>query len=151
VYFGELLAREVESSNLFTTYVDHFFREGAKGQIELWIVFENAGPSLRSFLYTPVDTAGGFMVFQHSAFWRRLRRGIAGDKREEEALAVITPILPDDAEHTGSQHGGKGHSSEKDAPEGRALLRGESILHDDSIERSLSHPYEPFSLFYATQ
>lgn len=64
VYFGELLAREAEAPNLFTTYVDHFFREGQKpGQVELWIVFENAGPSLRSFLYQAVDT-GGFVVFQ---------------------------------------------------------------------------------------
>jgi hypothetical protein len=60
VYFGELLAREAEASSLVTTYVDHFFREGKKGQIELWIVFENAGPSLRSFLYTSIiDAEGG--------------------------------------------------------------------------------------------
>jgi len=68
VYFGELLAREVESSNLFTTYIDHFFREGIQSQVELWIVFENAGPSLRSFLYTPIDSAG-FMIYTHSQFW----------------------------------------------------------------------------------
>eukprot|EP00571_Detonula_confervacea_P008450 CAMPEP_0172331272 /NCGR_PEP_ID=MMETSP1058-20130122/61842_1 /TAXON_ID=83371 /ORGANISM="Detonula confervacea, Strain CCMP 353" /LENGTH=1290 /DNA_ID=CAMNT_0013048535 /DNA_START=357 /DNA_END=4229 /DNA_ORIENTATION=+ len=125
VYFGELLAREVESSNLFTTYVDHFFREGAQGQIELWIVFENAGPSLRSFLYTPVDTAGGFMVFQHSAFWRRLRRGIAGGKQckgcdDDEALAVVTPILYPDIQMPGHR---QKSNSERDAPGGRELLR----------------------------
>eukprot|EP00584_Thalassiosira_punctigera_P013046 CAMPEP_0172558526 /NCGR_PEP_ID=MMETSP1067-20121228/79496_1 /TAXON_ID=265564 ORGANISM="Thalassiosira punctigera, Strain Tpunct2005C2" /NCGR_SAMPLE_ID=MMETSP1067 /ASSEMBLY_ACC=CAM_ASM_000444 /LENGTH=658 /DNA_ID=CAMNT_0013347907 /DNA_START=230 /DNA_END=2203 /DNA_ORIENTATION=+ len=82
VYFGELLAREAESSGLFTTYVDHFFREGGSSddggggrgrRIELWIVFEDAGPSLRSFLYTPITAAGGFVVFQNSDFWRRLR------------------------------------------------------------------------------
>lgn len=61
VYFGELLAREVEASTLVTTYVDHFFREGKKGQIELWIVFENAGPSLRSYLYTSIVDADGGM------------------------------------------------------------------------------------------
>eukprot|EP00970_Alexandrium_tamarense_P001950 scaffold260_cov213-Alexandrium_tamarense.AAC.9 len=82
VYFGELLAREVESTNLFTTYIDHFFREGNRGQLELWIVFERAGPSLRSYMYTPVvDATGGFVVFQHSAFWRRLRRGIGEGTR----------------------------------------------------------------------
>ena len=59
VYFGELLGREAEASNLMTTYVDHFFREGKKGQIELWIVFENAGISLRSYLYTSVVDADG--------------------------------------------------------------------------------------------
>ena len=60
VYFGELLAREAESSNLVTSYVDHFFRKGNKDQIELWIVFEKAGSSLRSYLYTSVvDGDGG--------------------------------------------------------------------------------------------
>jgi hypothetical protein len=77
VYFGELLAREVDSQMLFTTYIDHFFREGRRGQVELWIVFENAGPSLRSYLYE-ATVADGFVVFQHSAFWRRLRVGISG-------------------------------------------------------------------------
>lgn len=60
VYFGELLAREAQASSLVTTYVDHFFREGGqKGQIELWIVFKDAGPSLRSFLYTSIVDADG--------------------------------------------------------------------------------------------
>ena len=43
VYFGELLSREAESSGLFTTYVDHFFRGAEGGRVELWIVYENAG------------------------------------------------------------------------------------------------------------
>ena len=76
VYFGELLAREVESPTLFTTYVDHFFREGRRGQVELWIIFENAGPSLRSYMYE-ATVADGFVVFQHSKFWQRLRMGIS--------------------------------------------------------------------------
>lgn len=59
VYFGELLAREAEASSLVTTYIDHFFREGKNGQVELWIVFDNAGPSLRSYLYTSVVDADG--------------------------------------------------------------------------------------------
>ena len=53
VYFGELLAREVESSNLFTKYVDHFFRAGSKGQIEsemLGTDFLNARTCLRLLL-----------------------------------------------------------------------------------------------------
>ncbi|KAL7547053.1 hypothetical protein ACHAWF_010370 [Thalassiosira exigua] len=129
VYFGELLAREVESSNLFTTYVDHFFREGASQATELWIVFENAGPSLRSFLYTPVEMAG-FVVWEHSAFWRRLRRGIAGGKRcnhcdESEALAVVTPMLDhgQQREHERTERHGDGQNSRRDSPEGRVLLR----------------------------
>jgi hypothetical protein len=144
IYFGELLAREVESSTFFTTYVDHFFREGPQSQMELWIVFENAGPSLRSFLYTPVETDSGYM-FQHSAFWRRLRRGIAGGKLckgcdEDEALVVATPALnPDHPDH--GRHGGNAKDSEKDAPEGRTLLRevlrqlitAAALLHERNI------------------
>ncbi|KAL3762105.1 hypothetical protein ACHAW5_008845 [Stephanodiscus triporus] len=121
VYFGELLAREVESSSLFTTYVDHFFREGTTNVAELWIVFENAGASLRSFLYTAVD-AGGYMLFQHSAFWRRLRRGIAGGRREshDEAVALFHPnhnIRPHDHVHEETRN------PERGSTEGRALLR----------------------------
>ncbi len=93
VYFGELLAREVESSSLFTTYVDHFFRNGKNDHLELWIVFEHGGQSLRSYLYTPVvDSIGGFMVFQHSSFWRRLRRGIVRSSVhdiDDRARAVV--------------------------------------------------------------
>lgn len=93
VYFGELLAREAESSNLVTSYVDHFFREGKSGKLELWIVFENAGPSLRSYLYTPViDANGGFTVLQHSSFWRRLRKSISEHNDDADfALDVIRP------------------------------------------------------------
>lgn len=111
IYFGELLAREVESSGLFTSYVDHFFREGKRGQVELWIVFENAGSSLRSFLYTPVDT-GGYLVFQHSAFWRKLRRGIAGGRHQDDESLVIF-------------HPNRNRYSERASPAGRELLRGE--------------------------
>ena len=120
VYFGELLSREVLSSSLFTTYVDHFFRERVLGVAELWIVFENAGTSLRSFLYTAVD-AGGFMLFQHSAFWRRLRRGIAGGGRSErdEAVELFHPNhnQPPDHKHKETQNPERGSTG------GRALLR----------------------------
>ena len=152
VYFGELLAREAESSSLFTNYIDHFFREGAKGQIELWIVFENAGPSLRSFLYTPVDT-GGYVVFvsrelslllvhlnihklhsllplqQHSAFWRRLRRSVAGGRQckgcdEDESLVLFQsdesqkPPREQDGQHESNRQ-----NNSAEAAEGRVLLR----------------------------
>ena len=56
VHFGELLAQEKGAEGLFTQYIDHFFREvpaalrgsSRKRHVELWIVFEDAGPSLRS-------------------------------------------------------------------------------------------------------
>jgi hypothetical protein len=124
IYFGELLAREVESSGLFTSYVDHFFREGHRGQVELWIVFENAGSSLRSFLYTPVDT-GGYLVFQHSAFWRKLRWGIAGGRhQDDESLVIFQP--------------NQNRYSERASRAGRELLRGEA-----RIPYSLLHAYFP--------
>jgi len=120
VYFGELLAREALSSTLFTTYVDHFFREGAStNQVELWIVYENAGTSLRSFLYTPVDT-GGYVVFQNSEFWRRLRRGFDECEGcdEDDSLTIF------DTQHQKSNniHSDKSNKS-KGSTKGGALLR----------------------------
>ena len=77
---------------MYTVYVDHFFREVPKQRImkkafgvgaglqqqqgndlELWIVYEDAGPSLRSYLYTPTVTDGGFIMYQHSKLWTQLR------------------------------------------------------------------------------
>lgn len=76
VYFGQLLQHNTPPL-LFTTYVDHFFIQKAnKSQTELWIVFSNAGMSMRSYLYTPIDT-GGFVVYQNSDFWRKLRLSVS--------------------------------------------------------------------------
>jgi len=96
-YFGELFSRDVEAANLFTKYVDHFFRElpthslrgSSTGDVELWIVFENAGSSLRSFLYTPV-TSDGFLIYQHSEFWRRLRMEVRANSKVATAALVST-------------------------------------------------------------
>jgi hypothetical protein len=126
VYFGELLGREAESSNLLTRYVDHFFREGKKGQVELWIVFENAGPSLRSYLYTSVvDADMGFTVFQHSPFWRRLRKSIKESNDDADfALDIIRPLQKEGAEnHTSKQNRDTSSSNRHGPPEGRLLLR----------------------------
>eukprot|EP00562_Extubocellulus_spinifer_P011187 CAMPEP_0178540978 /NCGR_PEP_ID=MMETSP0697-20121206/1304_1 /TAXON_ID=265572 /ORGANISM="Extubocellulus spinifer, Strain CCMP396" /LENGTH=1236 /DNA_ID=CAMNT_0020173329 /DNA_START=61 /DNA_END=3767 /DNA_ORIENTATION=+ len=101
VYFGELLSRSAGSSLLFTGYVDHFFREvptllrkaSPSKHVELWIVFEDAGPSLRSYLYSPItSTTGDFVVYQHSSFWRRLRKEAvaAGRDRLSSALSIIS-------------------------------------------------------------
>lgn len=76
VYFGRKLAQE--TSNLFTTYVDHFFKT-ASDRTELWIVFVDAGMSMRSFLYTPIISDDGFVVYQNSEFWRKLRVSVASD------------------------------------------------------------------------
>ena len=103
VYFGEFLARAKGAEGLFTEYVDHFFREvpaslrgsNRKRHVELWIVFEDAGPSLRSYIYSPVTSTGGdFVVYQHSSFWRRLRRGVVASRGNiggtSSALSIIT-------------------------------------------------------------
>jgi len=83
VYFGQwirdLLPEDEGENDLFTIYVDHFFRElprsdGSK-DLELWIVFEDAGPSLRNYIYAPVSSSlGGFVLYQHSPLWAQLRR-----------------------------------------------------------------------------
>jgi serine/threonine protein kinase len=83
VYFGNLIRNQLEMSqrDLFTAYVDHFFREVPRRMfgrlqeskdLELWIVFEDAGPSLRSYLYT-ATIADGFIMYQHSTLWTQLR------------------------------------------------------------------------------
>lgn len=131
VYFGEMLAREAESSNLVTTYIDHFFREGRNRKLELWIVFENAGPSLRSYLYTPViDANGGFTVFQHSSFWRRLRKGIKEQKKEEDVDFALDIIQPKSPLQQGSNNENSHHEKDDNPkqnkhaiPEGRLLLK----------------------------
>ncbi|VEU44307.1 unnamed protein product [Pseudo-nitzschia multistriata] len=45
----------------------------AANDLELWIVFEDAGPSLRSYIYTPLASDGGFVMHQHSKLWTMLR------------------------------------------------------------------------------
>ncbi|MGK3745637.1 MAG: serine/threonine protein kinase, partial [Bacillariaceae sp.] len=105
VYFGKLIQTQLNNDehNMYTVYVDHFFREVPKkrprinkkslfgvaglpannkhyqqqqqggNDLELWIVYEDAGPSLRSYIYTPTVTDGGFIMYQHSKLWTQLR------------------------------------------------------------------------------
>lgn len=56
------------SQSLFTEYVEHFF--GSEG--ELWIVFKDAGVSLRNYIYEPLKT-GHFIFYQHSWLWTKIR------------------------------------------------------------------------------
>jgi hypothetical protein len=78
VYFGRWLAQQQDvHAKMYTSYVDHFFRERRPGgELELWIVFRDAGPSLRSYLYTGVST-GSYVVFQHSKLWTQLRMSLS--------------------------------------------------------------------------
>jgi hypothetical protein len=78
VYFGRWLAQQQDvHAKMYTSYVDHFFRERRPGrELELWIVFRDAGPSLRNYLYTGVSV-GDYVVFQHSKLWTQLRTSIS--------------------------------------------------------------------------
>ena len=93
IYFGEILARSDGSESLFTTLVDHFYRRPTtviNAAVELWIVFENAGPSLRSYIYTPVNM-GDFVIYQHSDLWRNLRLGIEPNARKDLfSVAIVS-------------------------------------------------------------
>lgn len=79
VYFGQWIRdlQQDADKDLFTSYVDHFFRELPRSDgstdLELWIVFEDAGPSLRSYIYAPIMSNGGFVMYQHSPLWTQLR------------------------------------------------------------------------------
>lgn len=83
VYFGNLLRGkdEVYQRHLFTQYDTHFF--GQNG--ELWIVFKDAGPSLRSCLYTGTNS-GDYVVFTHSWLWTLIRMSLADDKHEDRSV-----------------------------------------------------------------
>jgi serine/threonine protein kinase len=149
VYFGDFLASQ--DSLFFTNYVDHFFREvprqptfgrrtSRSGQkdLELWIVFQDAGPSLRSYLYTPVSTATGFVMYQHSALWTQLRMTAmneSGSRREDTSIATVTHTQPTSTTDNEEDHTSTPRSA------GKALLRdvlrqiltAAAFLHDHGI------------------
>jgi len=87
VYFGSLLnsfaVQQDPQTRLFTEYVEHFFGENG----ELWIVFRDAGPSLRSFLYTGTDT-GDYVVYSHSWLWTLVRMSLA-NKADSSAMVLM--------------------------------------------------------------
>lgn len=107
VYFGKLIARVLEDTKqeMYTVYVDHFFREVPRhkqpsrafgglpndanqraNDLELWIVYEDAGPSLRSYIYSPIASDSGFIMHQHSKLWTKLRTFAGEDEDGEKDL-----------------------------------------------------------------
>jgi hypothetical protein len=103
VYFGNLIRKQIDEQrqDFFTVYVDHFFREVPQRtfgrvqtkDLELWIVFEDAGPSLRSYMYT-ATVSGGFMMYQHSRLWTQLRTfslspSYADHDEEDTSLVIL--------------------------------------------------------------
>jgi len=116
VYFGEFLSNNNDLG--FTKYIDHFYRN--ETSLELWIVFENAGPSLRSIIYTAI-ASDGFVMFQQSSFWRRLRLGVynqrsSSTRRSTSAAALITHDWNLQSERSSRK-------TRRTDPEGRALMR----------------------------
>ena len=112
-----------DDSSLFTVYVDHFFREVPRAfgkrsrhsnyninkDLELWIVFEDAGKSLRNYLYTPMTVNDGFVMYQHSPLWAQMRminRDIETmhkdykEDREEDMSAMIATSYKKDGDET---------------------------------------------------
>jgi hypothetical protein len=78
VHFGNLLLQLSQDPRaLFTQYIEHFFGDDG----ELWIVFADAGQSLRSLLYTATD-AGGFVVFHQSWLWTLMRMSLRSKQDE---------------------------------------------------------------------
>ena len=112
VYFGNLLRGkdDVYQRHLFTQYETHFFGENG----ELWIVFKDAGPSLRSFLYTGINS-GDFVVFTHSWLWTLIRMSLAEANREDKSAEHQFVVLDSTADTT--------NSSNASSAAGRQLLR----------------------------
>jgi hypothetical protein len=101
VYFGRWLAQQQDvHAKMYTSYLDHFFREREPGrELELWIVFRDAGPSLRSYLYTGVSV-GDYVVYQHSKLWTQLRMSISRRQNSTNDDKSVVP-LPDSGDKTG--------------------------------------------------
>jgi hypothetical protein len=103
VYFGTWLAQQQDvHAKMYTSYVDHFFRERRPGrELELWIVFRDAGPSLRNYLYTGVSN-GDYVIFQHSKLWTQLRMSISRGQNSTDDDKSVAP-LPDSGDERGAE------------------------------------------------
>jgi Protein kinase domain len=94
VHFGRWLAQQVEErASLFTRYVDHFFREDRDGgqALDLWIVFADAGPSLRSYLYTGI-IVGDLVLYQQSALWTQMRLSVASTSSLDKGVETTRSL-----------------------------------------------------------
>ena len=153
IYFGQLIKNlpDEGEKDLFSTYVDHFFRElptrapgSRKKELELWIVFEDSGPSLRSYLYTPITSSGGFVLYQHSPLWTQLRMTSRDSKKSEHTKS--DEGTSSDAVLPGAIHGEsaqqKDHSYRSRVPRiGQQILRrileqilrAAAVLHESGI------------------
>lgn len=138
VYFANLIQEQMAAfqKEQYTVYVDHFYREVPRAfgrmqtkDLELWIVFEDAGPSIRSYMYTATASAS-FVMYQHSKLWTQLRTVV--DERTEQGCEDVSfgssVLLSSNA--TNSEEGSERKSKEqslKVSHVGREVMR--SVLH----------------------
>lgn len=79
-HFGRVLAKEPH----VTRFVEYFFRPSAQSddklrQQELWLVFYDEGISLRHYLYAKREATHSGVIFEPSAFWKKLRTDANGE------------------------------------------------------------------------
>ena len=142
IYFGQLLLQEIERHSskddgpMVTVYVDHFFREVPRAfgrgkqqtttDLELWIVFEDAGPSLRNYLYEPLSTTAGFIVYQHSRLWTQLRFTNSNSSKESNEAARSSPAHERTVRSVLLSSNPTNYSEDDDDP----LSQSEGRMHD---------------------
>jgi serine/threonine protein phosphatase PrpC len=150
VYFGNWIRQQQEDGQaLYTTYVDHFFRDIPRAfgryhqkDMELWIVFEDAGPSIRNYLYAPVSTSGGFIMYQHSPLWTQLRTESRDDiHRDEEDTSIEVSTYGDDGDPPSedSNENKQKHTKHGIPNLGREIMR--SVLHQILSAAALLHEH----------
>lgn len=134
IYFGELLQPLEAASNtisLFSQYVDHFFLEEISQNLELWIVFKDAGQSMRNLLYTGVHV-GELVVYQNSWFWKQCRQNtVVPHANLSTALMKVQTQEAKDEESSRGFVGGIGSDMIKTLL--RQILQSASVLHSQGI------------------
>ncbi|GAB9472764.1 hypothetical protein Gpo141_00009934 [Globisporangium polare] len=102
-HFGRVLAKEPH----VTRFVEYFFRPSAQtdgdednsdeipttaagpAQQELWLVFYDEGISLRHYLYAKREATHSGVIFEPSAFWKKLRTDANGEIVFREILRQL--------------------------------------------------------------
>lgn len=132
VYFGNVIRKQIdeERQNMFTVYVDHFFREVPRAfgrvqtkDLELWIVFKDAGPSLRSYMYTAI-VSGGFMMYQQSKLWTQLRtftQKVSHHVEDDTSLVIL---------NENAKKARRIDRTSKEKPKSKIPLIGRNIMRD---------------------
>ena len=78
------------------TYIEHFKNAD---ETEVWLVFGDAGDSLRNFLYTAAKTPDETVIYMPSEMWKQMRN-LAADKTftviksSEKSVTLTAPTTP---------------------------------------------------------